>query len=185
MKLHNFTPTLAWFIAGSAFAVNGSVTAPWLPLTGQLVESATLPVGDTATGGWPAQLLAALQAAGIRPTCAAPLGASEAEKNQCVPSLIYRVGQDALYVSPDAGLQWYPISTSCSLTVARSAHLLAVDSGRPGHLVTWHDRGTDGSGATQMIRRILPNTPRYHRIDARLGGLAQCRRTSRRTHFLT
>lgn len=96
-------------------------------------------VWDTASGPWPpmetltpfnplvAQGNVAAQVADL---CVAPDGSAKRASG-----LLYRVADMGLFVSPDAGAQWFPLAPQRGLTVLPWYHAVAVDEGQPGHVV--------------------------------------------------
>jgi len=94
---------------------------------------------DLASAPWPASVQPGAHAA----ACVGPTGAA-----QCASALTYRADGD-LWVSPDAGRQWFPLSPQCQTTAGANGRggdgwpngvqtfigVVAADAGRPGHVV--------------------------------------------------
>ena len=117
---------------------------------------------DLASAGWPGWLRLFLPILrGITPgMCIAPAGLPDEQANFCAPGLTFHTGGSALFVSPDAGRQWYPLSTSCGLAWRNGPDLVAADMGQPGHLVAYTSNNEasgcikDGSVLPCFQRRI-------------------------------
>ncbi len=106
---------------------------------------------DVATTGWPAALSGLAQfllRLGNPQMCIAPPGAPEAQLHSCASGLTFRNGNSALFVSPDAGSQWYPLSSSCGIPWAIGLDLVATDAGQPGHVVGFKRDNGDGHDAS-------------------------------------
>jgi hypothetical protein len=102
---------------------------------------------DVASTGWPAALSGFAQLLlrlGNPDMCIAPPGAPDAQLHLCAAGLAFRSGGSSLYVSPDAGSQWYPLSSSCGIPFAYGPSLVAADAGQPGHVVTFSDLDASG-----------------------------------------
>ncbi len=114
---------------------------------------------DVASSGWPAALLADLPAmhAAMPEMCLAPQGAPDAQANFCASGLTYRTGNAALYVSPDAGRQFYPISSSCGLPWLAGPDLVAADPAQPGHVVTANLHGDAGGCESVTYTKSKPS----------------------------
>ncbi len=104
---------------------------------------------DQASTGWPSLLrlmLPFLPPAIRAEMCIAPAGLPDEQASFCAPGLTLRAGDSALYVSPDAGRQWYPVSTSCGFAWTHGPTMVAADMGQPGHIVTYRQHyGTDAT----------------------------------------
>ena len=109
---------------------------------------------DLASGGWPEWLLVSVGLMRLfhPEVCIAPAGLDDSALNACAPGMTYRTGGSHLFASPDAGRQWYPFASSCGIPWSAGADNIAVDSGKPGHIVTARngapDRPGDASGCT-------------------------------------
>lgn len=101
---------------------------------------------DVASAGWPAALLTQMNAlrTEVPDMCVAPEGLIDERANDCGPGLTWRTGQSSLFVSPDAGRQWYPVTSSCGFAWNTGAELIAVDAGMPGHVVTYNTGNASG-----------------------------------------
>ena len=91
-----------------------------------------------AGGGWPESTDVGELRSQVPGLCLAPDGS-----NRCAGGILYRTDVDmatgnggtTLFASPDAGLQWYPLSPGCAINSFNSIDHVAVDPGRPGHVV--------------------------------------------------
>ncbi len=96
----------------------------------------TYDIGGMAAGGWPTSLgptgLNVLDA--ISDFCLSPTG-----HLQRATGPVYVLSGNAeageLHFSPDAGRQWFPLAPQCALNASIGYRALAVDAGKPGHVV--------------------------------------------------
>lgn len=96
-------------------------------------------ISDYASGAWPA---------GLDPATQPQVGMTAKGTPGMANGLVYRASNH-LYVSPDAAASWFPLVPQCEMNqVSPFVTAVAVDRGRPGHVVVG---SSDVSGGLHSI----------------------------------
>lgn len=118
-----------------------------------------------ASGGWPDMPSSVQTLLAAKPDlCIAPDGS-----HRCAGGIVYRIASDGglpdgrgqlgvsgLFASPDAGRQWYPLAPQCAINSPVYISSMAVDSGRPGHLVVFNSSGDEQDAGGCELNPAMP-----------------------------